>query len=284
MVCLEDAHKMSLTAQKWETYRFTSKEFDRETGLYYYGARYYEPKLSNWMSADPAGFELINPMDSEGKPRKGYNIVEALNWYSYGGNNPVKYVDPTGKQIVNAYAMRQYGFDLAKGAVLAVGAAVADAAGQAGNFLANVFTGNASVSGNANLSLGQGLIKGELSVGSDGVTFSAASNLDPREVGEFLQDLAGANLQLTADGVELGINAVVLDGSISVSSNGDDTMTLSLGLSKDIGPLIEAGAEIGLTASTQDGPLGTARNRQSDELNKAVDKAIYLTDPNPMNH
>jgi len=99
MVCLEDAHKMSLTAQKWETYRFTSKEFDRETGLYYYGARYYEPKLSNWMSVDPAGFELINPMDSDGKPRKGYNIIEALNWYAYAGNNPVIYVDPTGLLI-----------------------------------------------------------------------------------------------------------------------------------------------------------------------------------------
>ena len=90
MVCLEDAHKMSLTAQKWETYRFTSKEFDRETGLYYFGARYYEPKLSNWMSADPAGFELINPS------RDGYSVVEALNWYSYTSNNPLKYVDPMG--------------------------------------------------------------------------------------------------------------------------------------------------------------------------------------------
>ena len=99
MVCLEDAHKMSLTAQKWETYRFTSKEFDRETGLYYFGARYYEPKLSNWMSVDPSGFELINPMDSEGKPRKGYSIVEALNWYAYVGNNPVIFVDPTGEEI-----------------------------------------------------------------------------------------------------------------------------------------------------------------------------------------
>jgi len=102
MVCLEDAHKMSLTAQKWETYRFTSKEFDRETGLYYYGARYYEPKLSNWMSVDPSGFELINPMDSEGKPRKGYNIVEALNWYAYAGNNPVIFVDPTGESATAA--------------------------------------------------------------------------------------------------------------------------------------------------------------------------------------
>ena len=100
MVCLEDAHKMSLTAQKWETYRFTSKEWDEETGLYSFPARYYEPRLSRWMSADPSGFDLINPMDSDGKPRKGYNIVEALNWYSYVSNNPVKYVDPTGMEGV----------------------------------------------------------------------------------------------------------------------------------------------------------------------------------------
>jgi len=103
MVCLEDAHKMSLTAQKWETYRFTSKEFDRETGLYYFGARYYEPKLSNWMSVDPSGFELINPMekDDEGglKVKEKYSVVEALNWYSYAGNNPVIFVDPTGMKI-----------------------------------------------------------------------------------------------------------------------------------------------------------------------------------------
>ena len=77
-------------------FRFTSKEYDEETGLYYYGARYYEPRLSRWMSADPAGFALINPMDGDGKPRAGYSVIEAANWYSYVSNNPVKYVDPTG--------------------------------------------------------------------------------------------------------------------------------------------------------------------------------------------
>ena len=83
-------------------FRFTSKELDEETGLYYHGARYYEPTISRWMSADPAGFALVNPMerDNEGgwRPKTGYSIIEAANWYAYVSHNPVKYVDPTGER------------------------------------------------------------------------------------------------------------------------------------------------------------------------------------------
>ena len=93
----EDANTKDLN---YIPYRFTSKEWDSETGLYSFPARYFEPKLSRWMSADPAGFELMNPMeeDREGKlkPRQGYSMIESVNWYAYTSNNPVKYVDPTG--------------------------------------------------------------------------------------------------------------------------------------------------------------------------------------------
>ena len=71
-------------------FRFTGKELDPETGLYYYGARYLDPRTSRWMSPDPAGPELMHPN------RQSFRLVESTNWYSYTSNNPVKYVDPTG--------------------------------------------------------------------------------------------------------------------------------------------------------------------------------------------
>ena len=38
----------------WNTpYLLNAKELDEETGMYYYGARYYDPRLSLWMSTDP---------------------------------------------------------------------------------------------------------------------------------------------------------------------------------------------------------------------------------------
>lgn len=64
----------------WNTpYLFNAKEFDEETGMYYYGARYYEPRLSLWISPDPLG-EIFSNSTS----------------YRYGKNNPLRFIDPTG--------------------------------------------------------------------------------------------------------------------------------------------------------------------------------------------
>ena len=48
----------------WNTpYLFNAKEFDEETGLYYYGARYYDPRLSLWISVDPLAENILHSVD-----------------------------------------------------------------------------------------------------------------------------------------------------------------------------------------------------------------------------
>ncbi len=87
-------------------FRFTGKELDEETGLYYYGARYLDPKYSRWLSGDPVLNEYIPqaPVNDEAKklnenlPGMGgvFNVVN-LHVYHYAGNNPIKYTYPGGR-------------------------------------------------------------------------------------------------------------------------------------------------------------------------------------------
>lgn len=58
--------------------RYTGREFDAETGLYYYRARYYDPTTGRFLSEDPIGFGGGN------------------NAFSYVYNNPINWVDPSG--------------------------------------------------------------------------------------------------------------------------------------------------------------------------------------------
>lgn len=84
-------------------YQFTSKEYDEETGLYYMSARYQNPVNSRWVSSDPAGWALVNPN------RSGFNIVEAQNPYSYTGNNPINFSDPSGLETeTEAYYKEEF--------------------------------------------------------------------------------------------------------------------------------------------------------------------------------
>jgi len=71
---------------------FTGKELDGESGLYYYGARYYDPALGRFASLDPLVLgESAKPLASV------LQNPQALNGYGYALNNPVRYVDPTGQ-------------------------------------------------------------------------------------------------------------------------------------------------------------------------------------------
>ncbi|CAN97151.1 conserved carbohydrate-binding protein, Rhs family [Sorangium cellulosum So ce56] len=74
-------------------YVFTGKELDQATGLYYFGARYYDPRSSVWLSPDPILDEYM-----EGGPGGGVFNPGNLGLYSYTLNNPVNLVDPDGRQ------------------------------------------------------------------------------------------------------------------------------------------------------------------------------------------
>lgn len=59
-------------------YRYTGKEQDEESGLYYHGARYYAPWLGRWTKCDPIG------------------LADGINLYIYTGSSPIGFIDPTG--------------------------------------------------------------------------------------------------------------------------------------------------------------------------------------------
>ena len=75
-------------------YLFNAKEFDEETGMYYYGARYYDPRVSLWISTD---------------------ILEEKNYgnssyaYTY---NPITFIDPIGTDTINiSYVNKKWKID-----------------------------------------------------------------------------------------------------------------------------------------------------------------------------
>src|SRR4029077_11928435 len=72
-------------------YLFSAKELD-ETGLYYFGARYYNPKFSIWQSTDPA-LERFFRGGAAVPPRNA-------GLYTYAWNNPVIISDPKGEDPV----------------------------------------------------------------------------------------------------------------------------------------------------------------------------------------
>ena len=67
--------------QKKDDIAYTGHKYDRAFGLIYMQARYYDPVIGRFYSNDPVGFT---------------GDIATFNRYSYVGNNPYTYTDPTG--------------------------------------------------------------------------------------------------------------------------------------------------------------------------------------------
>ena len=87
-------------------YLFTGKELDEETQLYYYGARYYDPRTSVWQSADP----ILEKYMEGGGNTGGVYASANLSLYSYVHNSPVIAYDPDGKDLTQSLnTLKGYG-------------------------------------------------------------------------------------------------------------------------------------------------------------------------------
>jgi len=69
--------------------KYTGKDLDTETGLYYFNARWYDAGLGRFISQDP--------------------IKNGVNWYAYCNSNPLIYTDPSGlERVVDAYENQRF--------------------------------------------------------------------------------------------------------------------------------------------------------------------------------
>ena len=230
---IDEGHETSLLG-----YKFTGKELDEETGLYYFGARYYDAKFSNWISTDPAlpeylptGLQLFFPEQAfNANSLKGSGGVfnsANINLYHYAGLNPVKFVDPNGKATLqigfanDAYAIG--GLSLENGIVFGYSS---DKGFEFGTYKANSLQMENGMPGevkHSDIGVSSGL----------NVTFSMHT-----------KGIDKLNGDSSSDGVSMDAGAF-LPSSISIggatntpkTGNGPSTSSVSVSLSSSVSPL-----------------------------------------------
>jgi len=106
-------------------YLFTGQEKDFETGLYFYGARYYDAALGRFISADTVVPQAFDP--------------QALNRYAYVRDNPINLIDPSGHSWLSSALHHLFGhiFDWARKHATLMGLILQFVAPEAIGLLAN---------------------------------------------------------------------------------------------------------------------------------------------------
>jgi RHS repeat-associated protein len=219
-------------------YLFTGKELDTETGLYYFGARYYDPRLSVWVSPDP----ILNSY-VQGVPNRGVELPQNLGLYTYSWNNPVVVRDPNGECPLCITAAAGAGIGaLAGSAVYGV------RAWQSGEFSWRGLAGSA--------------LSGAITGGVAGLT-GGASLLAQVGTGAGAGVVAGiANRAIEGKGDTFDPKAMATDAVV-----GGVTAGIAVGVAKGVSVITSAGARGGVQ--------GTAETVSQGASKQVVKEGIY---------
>lgn len=181
----------------WNTpYLFNAKEFDEETGMYYYGARYYEPRLSLWMSTDPLQEKYAT-----------------YSTYCYVFNRPIIFFDPNGEEGFvdwwnnNNMTNRSWGF------VKGVGGLLEATAGAIGG-AATSWTGVGAV-------VGGGAVVHGCDVAASGFSQMISGQATSSYTSQLIQ--ATGVSQQTADNIDGGISILLSGGAGYFNSTSNTT-------------------------------------------------------------
>jgi RHS repeat-associated protein len=191
------------------THAFTGQEIDPETGLYYYGGRYYDAEIARFISPDIIIQEPSNPQN--------------LNRYSYVINNPLLFVDPSGHFLLvddaTVLLLVEEGIRLGTAAKIAIGAAIGAAVGAATAALTHQ-------------DVGMGALTGAIS----GALFGAAGELKAALPLTGLSKItAGVVIHAVAGAASGAINTAITGGNVGT---GALTGGLSAGVAAGFGSFL----------------------------------------------
>jgi RHS repeat-associated protein len=240
--------------------RFTGQILDPESGLYYYGARYYDPELARFISPDPI-------VPSPGDP-------QTLNRYSYVRNNPVRYIDPSGMSFWSAIANFFKGFFRSVPA-LVTGIAVGWATWGAGPILAGILGGvtaavvNTAINGGSwGQAIGMGAVLGGIAGGIGGDVFKGFGGIpaDKFSWGNFVAGIkTGAAFGAVIGGISTAIHGGNVFQNVALGAlSGAVSSAAAFGIMKGATEAYAAGKDWwnsmpGAEATNSGGPTMTVR-------------------------
>jgi len=278
------------------------KELDAETGLYYYGARYLDPRTSRWLSGDPAMGEYVpSPGQDPGKLRGiggVYNFIN-LHVYHYAGNNPIVIIDIDGEanwgQVLDGFLTALSGAGMIYSGTVVIGCAAAKTIGTVGlSTPVSIIVGGIGLylflEGMTQFSFGMGeMVAGFTNTqlpsmptsigGTVGAVIDVSSGHNRSSQGVGAAEAIGDNISRGAGIIAGGANvALNIYRCAPIGNHLRDTLTLS----NDIRNAVEANR----STNSQPAQRGLSTNNTSVErnLNRSTSQSRNTTPALNMNH